>query len=136
MSYSPARIEIWNLEEDVTFPCLGSQRIFNITGRIDYPITEIKNFYYVLNNYKSMPIPQGPDCGRLVNEGDFNILVENDGKGFDKTAIKRKEGQHLGLTIMQERARHLGGKLKIESEPDEGTRIELQFNYQGEQITI
>jgi len=73
MSYSPARIEIWNLEEDVTFPCLGSQRIFNITGRIDYPITEIKNFYYVLNNYKSMPIPQGPDCGRLVNEGDFNI---------------------------------------------------------------
>jgi two-component system nitrate/nitrite sensor histidine kinase NarX len=70
------------------------------------------------------------------NEGDFNILVENDGKGFDKTAIKKKQGQHLGLTIMQERARHLGGKLKIESEPDEGTRIELQFNYQGEQITV
>lgn len=69
------------------------------------------------------------------DNGDFNILIENDGKGFDKEAIESKEGQHLGLTIMQERARHLGGKLKIESEPDEGTRIVLKFNYQSEQAT-
>jgi len=70
------------------------------------------------------------------DNGDFDILIENDGKGFDKAAIESKEGQHLGLTIMQERARHLGGELKIESEPDEGTRVELKFNYQGEQVTI
>jgi signal transduction histidine kinase len=28
---------------------------------------------------------------------------------------------------MQEWARHIGGELRIESEPDEGTRIELSF---------
>lgn len=69
-------------------------------------------------------------------KGNFHILIENDGKGFDKKAIESKEGQHLGLTIMQERARHLGGKLKIESEPDEGTRIDLKFQYQSEQATF
>ena len=66
--------------------------------------------------------------------GDFRILVENDGKGFDKKSVESKEGQHLGLTIMQERARHLGGELKIESEPDEGTRIELRFHYLRDQV--
>ncbi|MDH5387491.1 MAG: histidine kinase [Gammaproteobacteria bacterium] len=67
------------------------------------------------------------------DKGQFRILVENDGEGFDKKAIKSKEGQHLGLTIMQERARHLGGQLRIESEPEEGTRIELKFRYLREQ---
>ncbi len=67
------------------------------------------------------------DCD---NDGRYRVLVENDGIGFDKKAIHSHAGEHLGLTIMQERARHLGGKLRIESEPDEGTRIELKFQYQ------
>lgn len=67
------------------------------------------------------------------DKGQFRILVENDGEGFDKKTIESKEGQHLGLTIMQERARHLGGELRIESEPKEGTRIELKFCYLREE---
>ena len=42
------------------------------------------------------------------------------------------EGKHIGLTIMRERAKHIGGTLKIESEPDEGTRVELKFQYKEE----
>ena len=67
------------------------------------------------------------------DEGNYLILVENDGMGFDKKAIQSEAGKHLGLTIMKERARYLGGKLKIDSEPDEGTRVELRFNYMPEQ---
>ena len=63
------------------------------------------------------------------NDGNYKILVENDGKGFDKKAIHSDAGKHLGLTIMQERARHIGGKLKIDSDIDEGTRVELRFKY-------
>jgi len=63
------------------------------------------------------------------DEGNIRILIENDGKGFDQSKIHSSEGEHLGLTIMKERARHLGGELKIESEPDEGTRVELCFRY-------
>lgn len=66
-------------------------------------------------------------------DGRYRVLIENDGIGFDKKAIQSKAGEHLGLTIMQERARHLGGKLRIESDPDEGTRIELKFQYKREQ---
>lgn len=72
------------------------------------------------------------DCDE---NGNFRILIEDDGKGFDKDAIKSEDGQHIGLTIMQERARHLGGDLKIETDPDEGTRIELKFQYLREQTT-
>lgn len=62
------------------------------------------------------------------DSGEYNILIENDGKGFDKHEIQSEAGQHLGLIIMQERARHIGGELRIESEPDEGTRVELSFS--------
>ncbi len=62
-------------------------------------------------------------------KGNIRLLIENDGKGFDPEKIHSSEGDHLGLTIMKERAKHLGGKLKIESEPEEGTRIELKFSY-------
>jgi len=64
--------------------------------------------------------------------GNHQVLVENDGVGFDMPSSSEHPGEHLGLTIMQERARHLGGKLRIESEPDEGTRIELTFMYTNE----
>jgi signal transduction histidine kinase len=64
------------------------------------------------------------------SDGNIRILIENDGNGFDQEKIHSSEGDHLGLTIMKERAKHLGGSLKIESEPDEGTRVELRFRYQ------
>ena len=62
-------------------------------------------------------------------QGNIRILIENDGKGFDQRKIHSSEGNHLGLTIMKERAKHLGGELKVETEPDEGTRVELKFRY-------
>lgn len=63
-------------------------------------------------------------------QGNVRILVENDGKGFDQRKINSSDGEHLGLSIMKERAKHIGGELKVETEPDEGTRVELKFQYQ------
>ena len=67
-------------------------------------------------------------------DGNIRILIENDGKGFDQSKIHSSEGEHLGLTIMKERAKHLGGELRIESEPDEGTRVELRFRYKDTSV--
>jgi nitrate/nitrite-specific signal transduction histidine kinase len=36
-------------------------------------------------------------------------------------------GEHVGLTIMRERAQRIGAELTIESDPGEGTRIELEL---------
>ena len=43
-----------------------------------------------------------------------------------------KDKRFIGLTIMKERAKHLGGELDLESDPEEGTRIEVNFHYNDE----
>jgi len=62
------------------------------------------------------------------DHGAYPALIEDDGVGIGEI-LSGDPGEHLGLTIMQERAQRLGGELRIESEPGEGTRIELTFNY-------
>lgn len=64
--------------------------------------------------------------------GDYRILVENDGRGFQQPQTSDHKGEHIGLTIMKERAKHLGGELDLESDPDEGTRIDVNFHYNDE----
>ena len=61
--------------------------------------------------------------------GEFHILVEDDGDGFEKPPVSTHPGQHIGLGIMRERAQKIGGKIIVDSEPGEGTRIILKFNY-------
>ncbi|MEE9358319.1 ATP-binding protein [Candidatus Vondammii sp. HM_W22] len=60
-------------------------------------------------------------------EGEYLLLVEDDGVGFDNVQVDGRPGEHIGLSIMEERARRLGANLKIESEPGEGTRVELTY---------
>jgi two-component system nitrate/nitrite sensor histidine kinase NarX len=61
-------------------------------------------------------------------EGGYMLLVEDDGVGFDDASPGGKPGEHIGLSIMEERAKRLGGSIRIESEPGEGTRVELTYN--------
>ena len=63
-----------------------------------------------------------------VSGGDHVLLVEDDGVGFRLPKAGGQDGEHIGLAIMRERARCIGAELRIESEPEEGTRVELQFS--------
>ena len=60
------------------------------------------------------------------NDTNF-VLIEDDGIGFDESSIVSEGGLHLGLNILRDRAREIGADLQIESEPGDGTRINLQF---------
>lgn len=62
-------------------------------------------------------------------EQDYMLLVEDDGVGFDRRP-DGNPGEHVGLSIMEERARRLGAQIKIESEPGEGTRVKLTYRPQ------
>lgn len=62
--------------------------------------------------------------------GTYSLLVEDDGVGFEDAAKRGRPGEHIGLSIMEERARRLGGNLRIESEVGEGTRVELTYQPQ------
>jgi two-component system nitrate/nitrite sensor histidine kinase NarX len=66
---------------------------------------------------------------RSTPQGACHILIEDDGVGIDTTLDKDTREDHYGLNIMSERAKRINGKLKIESEPGEGTRITLTFKY-------
>lgn len=59
---------------------------------------------------------------------DILFSIKDDGKGFDLTRVASQNvtEKGLGLTIMDERARMLGGHFEIESEEGKGTRIAFQ----------
>lgn len=58
------------------------------------------------------------------------LLIEDDGLGISPTTSPQR-GEHIGLSIMNERAERLNGQLHIESEPGEGTRVSLTFSTSG-----
>jgi signal transduction histidine kinase len=57
------------------------------------------------------------------------LSVEDDGRGFDVDAFHARKSarRNLGLIGMRERSELLGGSLQVESSPDHGTRIQVQF---------
>ena len=59
--------------------------------------------------------------------GNNIVLIEDDGIGFDESSIVSEGGLHLGLNILRDRASEIGADIEIESEPGDGTRINLQF---------
>ena len=60
--------------------------------------------------------------------GRHVLLIEDDGVGFSAPADGSNPGERIGLSIMEERARRIGAELRIESEPGEGTRVEIIFD--------
>jgi len=63
-------------------------------------------------------------------EGHCSVLVEDDGIGLPKKRKKmnKETGEHIGLSVMQERADRLNGELQIDSDEGEGTLVQLNFD--------
>ncbi len=62
-------------------------------------------------------------------QGHYKVMVEDDGVGLGDRVQSGAPGEHVGLSIMQDRARRIDGKLRIESEPGEGVRVILTFEH-------
>lgn len=60
---------------------------------------------------------------RCNSDGSVSATVSDDGIGVHQTA----GAHHYGMTIMEERARNLGGRLSVENLPVAGTRVTLHF---------
>ncbi|WP_170064011.1 tetratricopeptide repeat-containing sensor histidine kinase [Jejuia pallidilutea] len=59
----------------------------------------------------------------LTNHEDtLNIMVEDDGKGFNPNQITTKN-KGMGISSIDKRVEHLGGTMTIESEPKKGTTV-------------
>ncbi|MBI5609987.1 MAG: hypothetical protein HY902_14025, partial [Deltaproteobacteria bacterium] len=54
------------------------------------------------------------------------LLVEDDGEGFDPASVQAARGHGFGTLGMLERARLVGGELQVDSKPGEGTSVSVQ----------
>ena len=61
----------------------------------------------------------------LDNRYDFTLQIRDDGVGFDTGRLKNMSEAHVGLGIMQERARRINAVLSVESQPHQGTTVTL-----------
>jgi signal transduction histidine kinase len=60
----------------------------------------------------------------------IHLRVTDDGCGFDPEATReRTRGRNFGLIGISERARAMGGQLRLESHPGAGTAIECHLPY-------
>ncbi len=64
----------------------------------------------------------------------YHLLIEDDGLGMTPVSPAAR-GEHVGLTIMRERAERLAGTLQIESDAGEGTRVSLTFSASSPPLT-
>jgi signal transduction histidine kinase len=57
--------------------------------------------------------------------GDIDLIVSDDGRGFDLEAV-RHHGSGLGLVSMEERARAIGGDVRIVTQRGQGTTVRVR----------
>ena len=62
----------------------------------------------------------------IREENRLNVVVEDNGKGFDINIPGNKEG--AGLINVRSRVDYLKGRLAIHTEPGKGTLINIEFN--------
>jgi signal transduction histidine kinase len=68
---------------------------------------------------------------RLAEDNGAPLVeVSDDGVGFDPDATDVRS-RHLGLTSMEERARELSGRLRIQSSPGKGTTVRIELARNG-----
>ena len=77
---------------------------------------------------------------RPDEDDKYTALIEDDGIGMaavtdsgsdsgpDSGLDTNNSGEHIGLSVMAQRAKSIGASFQIESEPGEGTRILLSFS--------
>ncbi|MEP6927186.1 MAG: ATP-binding protein, partial [Ginsengibacter sp.] len=64
---------------------------------------------------------------QLIREGSrLNIVVEDNGKGFDTSLAENNKG--AGLENVRSRVDYLKGQLDIHAEPGKGTLVNIEFN--------
>lgn len=73
------------------------------------------------------------DCGQIVVTAEFeprggavDLVIADDGRGFDLAVAAGPTQGHFGLTGMRERIERLGGAFAIESSPGQGTTVQAR----------
>jgi PAS domain S-box-containing protein len=92
-------------------------------------------YQQILNNVAKHANATNIKVHLSVNEEEAILQVKDDGAGFIMPArwIELARKGHLGLVSASDRARAIGGHLKVESKPGEGTIVTVNVPYSMEQ---
>ncbi len=106
---------------DIKFQVVGSERRF-------YSEVELMLFRIIQEALRNVARHSSASQAQVTvafNKQTTKVTIEDNGKGFalPETIADLSRLGKLGLAGMQERARLLGGNLKIESELDKGTKV-------------
>ena len=109
-------------------------------GRVRVPVSlviqgdcelthEVKIVFYrvaqeTLNNIAKHSGARQVELHLECQPGHMNLCIKDDGLGFEAVSIPPG---HMGIAIMRERANSIGASLKIESQPGQGTTVELDW---------
>jgi signal transduction histidine kinase len=109
-------------------------------GRVRVPVSlviqgdcelthEVKIVFYriaqeALNNIAKHSGARRVDIHLECRPGQLNLCIQDDGLGFELDSLPPG---HMGIAIMRERANSIGASLKIESQPGQGTTVELDW---------
>ena len=64
-------------------------------------------------------------CGKMVGD-NYNIVIRDNGKGFNRDEVDQREGKHFGLLTMKERIYLVSGNIDIHSD-NNGTEINISI---------
>ncbi|MGW8251244.1 MAG: sensor histidine kinase [Anaerolineales bacterium] len=107
----------------------GLQIALEISGERDFPQSALTSLYRIaqeaLNNIsKHAGVTQAAVRLHLDSQPAY-LEIEDQGRGFEPGSAAR-DLDHIGLAGMADRARELGWRLEVDSQPGRGTRIRVE----------
>jgi signal transduction histidine kinase len=136
----PATLEILGLASAIEGLGEDFEAISGITTRVEAPesvqelaSTQVSLCLYritqeALRNIAKHANAKNVDVELWAGADTIRLRIHDDGVGFDQKGVPAG----LGLASMRERARLLGGKLTVDSEPGAGTELTVELPVQGE----
>lgn len=101
-----------------------------INIRKNMPLNLQINIYRIVQELLANAVKHSNASNILVqcsqNENQFFITVEDNGKGL--SALDQEKQKSLGLKNLKNRVNYLKGKMEIQSEANEGTSVNIEFN--------
>jgi signal transduction histidine kinase len=109
----PNRQEPWNELASVEILRIVQESLANVRKHADATEVEIDAYW---------------------EDGTVVVRVRDNGRGFDPgrhPGGEAADGHHFGLSVMEERAASVGGRLHIESQPGRGTTVRIVIPVAG-----
>ncbi len=129
----PETLVLYGLKPALTDFCRNVELVkFHFFGedrRIEekYEVALYRIFLELVNNAIKHSKAESINVQVILEEKRANLVVQDNGIGFDLLAIEKSET--LGLKSIKSRVESLGGEIHIYTEPGKGTEVQVNFNF-------